>query len=128
LAASLLALYRISGVPSFLAGPAAVVADLPVVAVPAGLAFVAAVAVFDFFAPVAGVVCAKLNPVKASNKLTISTIFFMFRVFSDEKIKNYKVNLSKYRELTKKKVCYCCIDRHLYIKKITDIWVTLTST
>ena len=86
MAASLLALYRISAVPSFLVGPAAVVAGLAVVAVVAGLAIVAEVAVlaFVFFVlPPVGAVWAKLNPVIASNKLTISTIFFMFRVFSD---------------------------------------------
>lgn len=117
LAASLLALYRISGVPSFLVGPAAavvvfgavVVAGLAVAVAVAGLAvpvavagfvvaavvvglvvaavvvgLVAAVVVavfgsFGFFVPAAGGVCAKLIPVKASNKLTIRAIFFIFR-------------------------------------------------
>jgi hypothetical protein len=72
-----------------LAVVAAVAAGLAVVAVAglavvvvAGLAAVVAVVafgVFAFFVPAAGVVCAKLNPVKASNRLTISTIFFIFR-------------------------------------------------
>ena len=67
-AACLLALYRISGVPSFLVGPAAV--DDLVVATAFGLEAV-----------LGGVVWAKDIPAKASNKLTIRTILFIIRCF-----------------------------------------------
>lgn len=100
LAASLLVLYRISGVPSFLVGAiVAVLAGFAVVAVVAGFAVVTVVAgfvvaavvagfavvavtvlfPFGFFVPVACVVWAKLNPASPSNRLTISVIFFMFQ-------------------------------------------------
>ena len=108
MAASLLLLYRISGVPSFLIGLAVeavvagfaivavvagfaivavvaglvvvtVVAGFAVVAVVAGFAVVATLSPFGFLVPVAWVVWAKLNPVNATNRLTISTIFFMFQ-------------------------------------------------
>lgn len=91
-AASLLALYRMSAVPSFLVGPAAGLAVLDVVAAAAGLGALAFL----------GVVCAKVMPVKAMSRLAIRKSFFIISMFLMYLFNVYYVNLFKGRAAAKK--------------------------